>query len=160
MNNYRRWQRDIEELQEVKVGFPMCSDQDYSVLRQVMFCCLHRHDFKYFQLGCAREKTDEDGGSSVRCICGGAFLVDTAKALRCSFKYSLTTGRNIYELIRLFDALQVTTYHSVVCPSNWGAGQDVMVNNDVSNEEAQKRLPKGFAEIKPWFRLTPCPENN
>ena len=97
--------------------------------------------------------------SGLQCFCSGAYLVDTSKLLRCSFKYSLATGKNIYELVRLYDALQLVTYHSVVCPSNWGAGQDVMVNNAVTNEEAQKRLPIGFAEMKPWFRLTPCPEN-
>ena len=37
VSNYRKWQRDIEELQEVKVGFPICADQDCSVLRQVSY---------------------------------------------------------------------------------------------------------------------------
>ena len=70
----------------------------------------------------------------------------------------ISIGRNFYEILRAFDALQLVTYHKVVCPANWGSGQDVMVNNDLSNEEAGKILTKGFVTIKPWFRLTPCPE--
>lgn len=58
------------------------------------------------------------------------------------------------------DALQVVTLQRVVCPSNWGSGQDVLVRGDVSSAEATKTLPKGFVEIKPWFRLTPCPDDN
>jgi thioredoxin-dependent peroxiredoxin len=69
------------------------------------------------------------------------------------------TGRNFYEIIRLFDATQLATYHSVVIPSNWTSGQDVVVNNAISDEEADKTISKGYVAIKPWFRLTPAPEN-
>ena len=112
----------------------------------------------------------------------GVFLIDIDKRIRVSMRYSpnvgtcaalltiiVTTsslffwrcyaaGRNFYEMIRAFDALQLATYHKVVCPANWGAGQDVLVSNDVSSEAATAALPKGFVAIKPWFRLTPCPD--
>ena len=65
----------------------------------------------------------------------------------------------MYEILRLMDALQVVTLQRVVCPSNWGSGQDVLVRSDVPSSEATKILPKGFVEIKPWFRLTPCPDD-
>jgi hypothetical protein len=56
-------------------------------------------------------------------------------------------------------ALQLTTNYSVMCPANWGHGQDVFVNNVVTTKEATNLFPKGFVEIKPWFRLTPYPED-
>lgn len=76
------------------------------------------------------------------------------------YSHDVFAGRNLYEVIRLMDALQVVTLQRVVCPSNWGNGQDVLVRNDVSSAEATKTLPKGFVEIKPWFRLTPCPDDS
>lgn len=36
VSNYRKWIKDIEELQSVKVVLPLLSDGDCSVLRQVM----------------------------------------------------------------------------------------------------------------------------
>ena len=68
-------------------------------------------------------------------------------------------GRNFYEILRAFDALQLTTYHKVVTPVNWCVGQDVFVSNTIDNEVASAVLQKGFVEIKPWFRLTGVPEN-
>lgn len=68
-------------------------------------------------------------------------------------------GRNIYEIIRLYDALQLATYHQVVCPVNWSLGQDCIVNPSVSDRQANQMLPKGFVAIKPWFRLTPSPDS-
>ena len=37
--------------------------------------------------------------------------------------YGPNIGRNFYELLRAYDALQVATYFRVVVPCNWGAGQ-------------------------------------
>ena len=110
----------------------------------------------------------------------GVFLVDIDKRVRSTMKYGLTTGtlpvdpsspyisrcncpdmsgRNFYEMIRLYDATQLATYYSVVVPANWSNGQDVIVNNAVSDEEADKTITKGYVAIKPWFRLTPAPDN-
>ena len=30
------------------------------------------------------------------------------------------TGRNMYEVLRYYDALDLTLHHKVVIPSNWG----------------------------------------
>jgi len=67
----------------------------------------------------------------------------------------LIPGRNFYEALRLFDALQLVTHHRVVCPANWGSGQDVLLHPKISTEEAAEFR---FAEIKPWFKLTNAPE--
>eukprot|EP00607_Mallomonas_marina_P000606 CAMPEP_0182428834 /NCGR_PEP_ID=MMETSP1167-20130531/23972_1 /TAXON_ID=2988 /ORGANISM="Mallomonas Sp, Strain CCMP3275" /LENGTH=210 /DNA_ID=CAMNT_0024611977 /DNA_START=165 /DNA_END=794 /DNA_ORIENTATION=- len=130
--NYRRWIKDIEELQAVKVNIPIISDPDNSVL---------------VALGTARTS---QFSKQIRVVSNGMFLIDLDKRIRVSSRYSPSVGRNFYEPIRSFDALQLSTYHRVVCPANWGSGQDVFVHNEVSNEEATKVLPKGFVSIKPW----------
>lgn len=68
---------------------------------------------------------------------------------------SLISGRNWYEFVRQYDALSLSINHRVVCPSNWGQGQEVMLQKDISSEEAANYR---YVEIKPWFKLTPCPE--
>jgi hypothetical protein len=36
----------------------------------------------------------------------------------------------------------------------------VVVNNDVTDEEAEDMFPKGFVTIKKWFRLVTAPDNS
>lgn len=43
-------------------------------------------------------------------------------------------------------------------PCNWMQTEDVFVSPEVSTEAAAAMFPKGFMEIKPWFRLTPQPD--
>jgi len=144
--NYRKWVKDIEELQTVKVNVPMLCDPDCAVLKSY---------------GCAKEFLDISaagggaGGGRMKPTCLGAFLIDIDRRIRTSMRYGMTAGRNFYELVRLFDALQLSTHHKVVCPSNWGHGQEVVLSNDVTQEEAARYR---YTEIKPWFRLTECPD--
>jgi hypothetical protein len=53
--------------------------------------------------------------------------------------------------------LQLTAYHSVATPVNWNHGDDVVILPGLSNEEAEKKFPKGFQQVKPYLRLTPQP---
>jgi thioredoxin-dependent peroxiredoxin len=87
------------------------------------------------------------------------FVIDIDKRIRTIIKYSPLIGRNFYEVIRQYDALQLATYHSVVCPANWSLGQDCFVNPDIPDKRANAILPKGFVPIRPWFRLTPAPDS-
>ncbi len=41
MANYRKWIKDIDELQSTRVVFPMLSDPDCKVLREVGFDVLY-----------------------------------------------------------------------------------------------------------------------
>ena len=77
----------------------------------------------------------------------GAFLMDLEKKIRFSSRCSpyvgkgcwrlpnislfidhlFAIGRNWYEVIRQFDALMMSTFHPLACPSNWGQGQQVLL---------------------------------
>ena len=143
VTNYREWITDIEELQNVKVNMPLLADEaDCSVLQAY---------------GCARPTPP-----TMKCqpVSHGVFLIDIDRRLRISMKYGISVGRNLYEIIRAFDAMQLTVYHKVVVPANWGNGNEVMVHNDVSNQEANQAFEKGFVQIKPWFRVTPAPDRS
>lgn len=140
--HYREWIRDIEELQNVKVKIPLLSDFDCAVMKQ---------------FGCARPVPPDN---TVKPIANGVFLIDIDRRVRIGMKYSMSIGRNLYEVIRAFDAMQLSIYHKVVVPANWGNGNEVMVHNSCSNDEAREALPKGFVEIKKWFRVTPAPDRS
>ncbi|MGD9568804.1 MAG: peroxiredoxin [Sedimentibacter sp.] len=55
------------------------------------------------------------------------FIIDPSRRIRSILSYPATNGRNIYELLRLIDALQTTDEYSVSTPANWMPGQPVIV---------------------------------
>lgn len=64
-----------------------------------------------------------------------AFLIDKTGLVRCEHVNDLPIGRNVDELLRLFDALQFHEKHGEVCPAGWAKGQ-----------EGMKATKKGVAE--------------
>jgi alkyl hydroperoxide reductase subunit AhpC len=135
--NYRKWIKDIEEIQAVRVNIPVLSDTDN--MKQMR------------RLGCAKYFPVEETVKQTSC---GAFLVDLDRNIRYSSRYPTTVGRNWYEVLRTFDALQLTDHQKCVCPSNWGQGQDILLSTDITKDESTLFR---FTEIKPWFKLAPCP---
>lgn len=66
-----------------------------------------------------------DGGAAFR----GAFLIDQQGIVRSQIINDLPLGRNIDELLRLFDALQFHAEHGEVCPAGWQKGDSGMQAN-------------------------------
>ena len=74
-------------------------------------------------------------------------------------QYPEAVGRNFHEVLRAVDALDMTFLNNhVSCGGNWASGEDVFINNDVEPIRAKSLFPRGFVEIKPWFRLAPSPK--
>ena len=65
----------------------------------------------------------------------GAFIIDKNKVVRSEIVNDLPLGREMSEIIRLFDALQFTEQHGEVCPAGWKKG-----------DKGMKASPKGVAE--------------
>ena len=65
----------------------------------------------------------------------GAFLIDKVGVVRSQIINDLPIGRNMDEVLRLFDAIQFADQHGEVCPANWKKG-----------EEGMKASPDGVAE--------------
>jgi len=73
--NYRKWIKDIDELQIVTVKYPIVSDTMCTVLEK---------------LGCARPMPPS---GTVKPNLLGAFLIDIDKRIRCAMKYSPSIGK-------------------------------------------------------------------
>jgi peroxiredoxin (alkyl hydroperoxide reductase subunit C) len=57
----------------------------------------------------------------------GAFIIDNKGVVRSQIVNDLPLGRDIGELLRLFDALQFHEKNGEVCPANWNKGKSGMV---------------------------------
>jgi peroxiredoxin (alkyl hydroperoxide reductase subunit C) len=52
-----------------------------------------------------------------------AFIIDKQATVRAQIVNDLPIGRNVDEILRLFDALQFVDEHGEVCPAGWTKGQ-------------------------------------
>jgi alkyl hydroperoxide reductase subunit AhpC len=85
------------------------------------------------------------------------YVVGPDNKIKLSLTYPASTGRNFDELLRVLDSLQLTANYAVATPADWKQGEDVIISNSVTDEDAKTRFPKGFEAKKPYLRVTPQP---
>src|SRR5262249_33947947 len=86
------------------------------------------------------------------------FIIGPDKKVKLIITYPASTGRNVDELLRVIDSLQLTANYSVATPVNWQQGQDVIIVTAVTDDEAKAKFPKGWKALKPYLRVTPQPD--
>jgi peroxiredoxin (alkyl hydroperoxide reductase subunit C) len=87
--------------------------------------------------------------STVRSV----FVIDPKGNVRALLYYPMQLGRNVDELLRIFQGLQTSDANGVSCPVNWQPGQKVIVAPPLTTEEAAKRLNgggEGF-DVTTWY---------
>lgn len=91
-------------------------------------------------------RADPDAAMTVRAL----YVIDPSKKLRLAMIYPTSTGRNVDELLRVIDSLQlVDKYNSkIATPANWTPGTKVMVVPSATDEEIQKLFPDGLDAVK------------
>jgi len=85
------------------------------------------------------------------------FIIGPDKKVKLTLTYPASTGRNVDEIIRVLDSLQLTADYSVATPVNWTDGEDVIIVPALSDDDAKGRFPKGWKALKPYLRVTPQP---
>lgn len=56
----------------------------------------------------------------------GAIVIDSKGTVRAQLIHDLPIGRNIDEILRIFDAVDHVAQHGEVCPANWQKGLKAM----------------------------------
>ena len=130
------WKGDIEETQGSALAFPLIADEDHKVSE--LYDMIHPNELETL---------------TVRSV----FIVAPDQKVKLILTYPASTGRNVEEIIRVLDSLQLTAGYTVATPVNWVDGQDVIVAPALSDEEATAKFPKGFTTLKPYLRITPQP---
>ncbi|MFM7020525.1 MAG: peroxiredoxin [Aquirufa sp.] len=131
LDSHNQWVPDIEEVNNVKVNFPIIADPEKKVA--LLYDMIHPN---------ASEK------ATVRSV----FIIGPDKKIKLTLTYPASTGRNFTELLRVIDSLQLTAYYQVATPADWTNGEDVIITPAVSNEDAVTKFPKGFTTIKPYLQ--------
>jgi thioredoxin-dependent peroxiredoxin len=85
------------------------------------------------------------------------FVIGPDKKVKLILTYPQTTGRNIDEILRVVDSLQLTAGYSVATPANWQQGGDVIIAGSVNEEAAKEKFPEGWKSEKPYLRWVSQP---
>jgi len=136
VDSHNKWEQDIAETQGTPVNFPMIGDSDRKV--SDLYDMIH---------------PNANDTLTVRSV----FIIGPDKKVKLTLTYPASTGRNVAEVLRVLDSLQLTADYKVATPVNWTDGDDVIVVPALSDEEATERFPKGFRALKPYLRVTPQP---
>lgn len=136
VESHKNWSVDIAETQGRGLNYPLVGDEDRTVAN--LYGMIH-------------PKAIET--ATVRTV----FIIGPDKKVKLTLTYPASVGRNIDEILRALDALQLTVEHSVSTPVDWKPGAEVIISPAVSDEDAKSKFPKGFRTLKPYLRLTPQP---
>ena len=139
------WLYDIYLMTGIIMPFPLIADRDANVAELY-----------------GMVNPDRIYEQSVRDV----FIIDPNQRIRSILAYPASNGRNMYELLRLIDALQVSTTYGVSTPANWMPGDPVIVPVASTLEEALERggSPQNDLTCFAWWYcftdlsdLTPLP---
>ena len=83
-------------------------------------------------------------------------MISPDKTIKLIIAYPNVTGRNFTELLRVIDSLQLAARHPVVTPAGWKPGEDVMILNSVSEDQARVIFGE-WKSVKPYIRIVPQP---
>jgi thioredoxin-dependent peroxiredoxin len=137
VQSHEQWARDIRDSQGIAVNFPIVADLDRRVA--ALYGMLHPH---------------HDEVHTVRTL----FIIDPSKKVRLTLAYPQTCGRNVEEILRAVDSLQLTDRHAVSTPANWHCGDQVIIAPSLSDAEAAPRFAVGWNSPLPYLRLTAVPQ--
>jgi alkyl hydroperoxide reductase subunit AhpC len=136
VDSHQRWKSDINETQGAELNFPIIGDADRKVAD--LYDMIH---------------PNANDTLTVRSV----FIVDPNKKVRLTLTYPASTGRNVDEIVRVLDSLQLSAKFPVSTPVDWKDGEDVIIAPSVSDDDAKEKFPKGFRKVKDYLRYTPQP---
>jgi len=136
IDDHHKWISDINETQNTEVDFPLIADKDRTV--SLLYDMIH---------------PNASATMTVRSV----FVIDQNKKIRLTLTYPAMVGRNFNEILRVIEALQLADEYKVATPADWVPGDDVIISNAVSTEDAEELFPGGVRVVKPYLRYTPQP---
>jgi len=125
LETHINWKKSLESLNyngegQQNIKFPIVDDQTKVIAKA--YGMIHEHT---------------PSSKDVR----GVFIIDPSNTVRALFFYPSTTGRNMDEIKRTVEALQVSDKKTVLTPANWEPGKDVMLTSGQAGEQANKKDP-------------------
>jgi len=119
IHSHLAWVNNVRNNTGVYFDFPIIADIDMKVSKL------------YGML-----QPNESETAAVRAV----FFIDPSKKIRLVMYYPLNVGRNMDEILRALEALQVSDEHGVAMPLNWKKGDKVIIPPPKNLDEMNDRL--------------------
>lgn len=124
------WVHSVRENTGVYFDFPIIADLDMKVAKL------------YGML-----QPNESETAAVRAV----FFIDPSKKIRLVMYYPLNVGRNMDEILRALEALQISDKYKVAMPLDWKKGDKVIVGAPKTLDELNARLADDSLEKVDWY---------
>jgi len=124
------WTRNIEEKFGVKIPYPIIADLSADVA----------HKYGMIMPG-------ESDTATSRCV----FFIDDKQNVRAMIYYPMTTGRNMDEILRVLQALQLNAKAAVATPANWKPGDKVIIPPPKTQKDLEARIADKGLEMTDWY---------
>ena len=140
IKEHLEWIKDIEQLSNKKLDFPLIADENLLVAKL------------YNMLPAEIEGKSDNRNAQDNLTVRSVFLIGPDKRIKMSLTYPMSTGRQFNEILRVLDSCQLTLKHKVATPADWKKGDDVIIVPALNNEEAKKVFTDGWETVKPYLR--------
>ena len=146
VDNQKNWSDDIRDATGFAPNFPIIADRNLAVA------------IKYNMLPAETSGASENRSPVDNQPVRSVFIIAPGKTIALILVYPNTTGRNIDEILRVLDSLQLTANHMVSTPANWLQGEDVIIVPTISDSEAKRKFPEGWETVNPYIRMVKQPD--
>ncbi len=119
IHSHLAWVNNVRKNSGVYFDFPIIADIDMKVSKL------------YGML-----QPNESETAAVRAV----FFIDPTKKIRLIMYYPLNVGRNMDEILRVLEGLQVSDEYKVALPLNWKKGDKVIIPPPKTLDEMQNRI--------------------
>jgi alkyl hydroperoxide reductase subunit AhpC len=136
VESHNRWKADIDEVTGATLNFPIIGDENRVVAD--LYDMIH---------------PNASDTLTVRSV----FIIAPDKKVKLTLTYPASTGRNVDEIVRVLDSVQLSAAYPVSTPIDWKDGEEVIIAPAVSDDDAKEKFPKGFRKVKDYLRFTPQP---
>jgi len=127
------WVNNVREKTGVYFDFPIIADIDMKVSKL----------YGMLQPG-------ESETAAVRAV----FFIDPKKKIRLVMYYPLNVGRNMDEILRVLDALQVADEKKVALPLNWNRGDKAIVPPPATLDQMNDRIASDYEMVDFYLAKT------
>jgi peroxiredoxin (alkyl hydroperoxide reductase subunit C) len=127
------WVNNVRQNTGVYFDFPIIADIDMKVSKL----------YGMLQPG-------ESETAAVRAV----FFIDPSKKIRLVMYYPLNVGRNMDEILRVLDALQVADEKKVALPLNWNRGEKAIVPPPATLEQMDERIASDYEMVDFYLAKT------
>ncbi|MBL4708181.1 MAG: peroxiredoxin [Flavobacteriales bacterium] len=136
LESHMGWIKDIEDTIEGKIDFPIIADNNKKIAQ--LYGMIH---------------SNTDANFTVRSV----FIIGPDKKIKLTLTCPMAVGRNFDEILRVIDALQLSEEFDVVTPANWKKGEKLIIDPNLSNEQADLKFKNGYEIVKPYLRYVAQP---